>query len=280
MTRFQIAAALTAPRALGAVLASLFGAVQCVGTEADNPFAEPADVTKCKSELDFVPLAPHIPLGELGARRLADLSQPLTSSSEVPVWLQCVDWSLGTDGNLALQVLNFDGGCAIEWKGASRITAEGAVLLELENANPGCAVAGCGNCIYDVRVEVQLDEELRETNVPFKLAILPCDGSNGRDSSWLLPLSEQASGTRCVPSDGWAAVGAKANGAGRSDELFTPCTTDAAPDPDALPTPVLDCGEGLACVSERCVPACSADGDCPLQGALTCQGGFCQLRQP
>jgi hypothetical protein len=260
------------------IVLSLFGAVQCVGTEADNPFAEPVDITSCKAKDGYVGFAAKVASpGALGRTRFANLSQALTSPSEIPVWLECVDWSLEADGKLALQVLNFRGGCSVEWEGGSRITEDGAVMIELNNADPSCAVAGCGNCIYDVRGDVSLDEAMRRGEIPFTLSRLPCNGSNGLNSEWTLPLGEQPSGTRCMLSDSEGAAGAQSKGAGRSDELFTPCTTDAALDPVPFPVPILDCGEGLSCVNERCLPACTADSDCPLQGALPCQEGFCQL---
>lgn len=283
MTPSHLPKALSPRRALRpAIVLSLFGAVQCMGTEADNPFTEePVDITSCKAKDGYVGFAPKVAsLREASnSGRFANLSQALTSPSEIPVWLECVDWSLEVDGKLALQVLNFRGGCSVEWEGGSHIKEDGAVVIELNNADPSCAVAGCGSCIYDVRGEVSLDEATRRGEIPFTLSRLPCNGSNGLDSEWTLPLGEQPSGTRCVLSDSEGAASAQSRGAGRSDELFTPCTTDAALDPVPFPVPILDCGDGLSCVNERCVPACTADSDCPLQGALTCQDGFCQLPQ-
>jgi hypothetical protein len=118
---------------------------------------------------------------------------------------------------------------------------------------------------------------MRRGEIPFTLSRLPCNGSNGRDSQWTLPIGQRPSGTSCVLSDPWGAASAQGKGAGRNDELFTPCSNAAEPDPNLFPEPIVDCGEGLSCVNERCLPACTADSDCPLQGALPCQEGFCQL---
>jgi hypothetical protein len=205
------------------------------------------------------------------------LAAPLVTTEEIPVWLECIDWSLDEGGELTVQAFNFRGGCGVTWTGQSVVSEDGTLRIELENANPGCAIAGCGNCTYDARGTFLLDDALSDGELPFTLARLPCDGSNGRDSDWLLPVGSSPAGTRCVPADPDGAAKADYNGAGRADALFAPCTLEATADPDLYPTPLTACGDGLSCVEEHCVVACASDADCPLRGALGCQGGYCQL---
>lgn len=257
---------------------------QCIGTEADNPFAEqPAEVTPCKGKDDYVAFrhalwSAHGP-GSRVSEQFAQLGQALTATSEVPVWLECVDWTLDGEGVLSLQVFNFRGGCGVSWEGTAWVSEEEALRLELQNANPGCAIAGCGNCTYDARTTFELADGAVH-DMPFTLARLPCDGSNGRDSAWMLPLSTEPAGTRCTLADTWGAAKAQSNGGGRSDNLYASCTLDEVPDPDAYPEPLTECGEGLTCVDDRCLLACGGDADCPLSGALRCQDGYCRLPLP
>jgi hypothetical protein len=252
----------------------------CGGTEADNPFAEPTEVTPCKSHEEYVafdarreePLASNA-----HAQRFENLGAALTVLDEVPIWLECVDWELNRDGLLSIQVLNFRGGCGVTWEGGTQVNQDG-LTVELQNANPGCAIAGCGNCLYDVRTQIALSQEQQGSTLHLKLARLPCDGENGLDSDWVLPLAFRPVGTSCVLADPWGAAAAASKGVGRTDALFRGCTDGSADiGPEAYPSPLTDCGEGLSCVEQRCVPACENDADCPLGGALTCRDGFCQL---
>lgn len=255
--------------------------MSCVGTEADNPYAEEGktDVTSCKAHEGYIALdAQRLGSIQESSRsgRFGVSGSALTASSEFPVWLECVDWALDAEGNFAVQVVNFRGPCGVEWRAGAGIGGDG-LRIELENADPGCAVAGCGNCIYDVRTEVFLDEAQRMSELPFTLARLPCDGVNGRDSEWMLPMGDRPEGTSCVPADPWAARSAADEGVGRADTLYAPCADTGNIDPEADLESLTDCSEGFECVEGRCLPPCSVDADCPLDGALTCDAGFCRL---
>ncbi len=245
--------------------------ITCAGTEADNPVAEPVDTTPCKSEAEYF-TAPET------SGTFSTLRQALTGAEQVPVWLECVEWELQQDQRLSLQVFNFRGGCAIAWEGGVRITDAGEAVIELENTNPGCAVAGCGNCIYDVRGSVALSEAQTNGSLPFSLERLPCNGSNGRSSDWTLPLSTEPTGMSCRLSDPYGAASAYYNGAGRDDQLYTECVAAGeTPGAGSFDVVVEDCGPDLSCVEGRCLPECTDDSDCPLGGALTCQTGYCRL---
>jgi hypothetical protein len=256
-------------------------ALRCAGTEADNPVLEqPAEATQCKGEEEYTALRRDVATvggqqAPSSGSRFAQHGLALSTSSEIPVWLECVDWTLGESGELTVQVFNFGGACGVSWEGHGLVDENGTLRLELENANPGCAYAGCGNCTYDARTTFLLDDPTA-IDIPFTLARLPCEPLDGQDSEWQLPLAEQSSGTRCVLAEPDGAAKASSNDAGRSDALFAACTLVAL-DVVPFPRPLTDCGDSLECVEQRCVPACDDDSDCPLQGALSCQEGFCQL---
>lgn len=246
----------------------------CTGTEADNPFTDPTTTSLCKGADDYKPLAnlreplTVDPSWSAGPSR-AELPAPestLLPLGDIPIWLECLEWDLA-HGVFDYQVANFRGGCEVSWSGGGRVTDQGDVLLELHNNN--CAVAACGNCLYDVRSGGQLEMPQVTRDVTFELIRKNCDGEVTVESEWILPTSEQTHGLHCRKADAW---GAEAGGEGDAfAALYAPCG-------DAFGE-TRSCPDGLSCVAESCVPSCSADEDCPLSGALTCQDNYCQLAE-
>lgn len=254
----------------------------CAGTEAGNPVVEPAEVTPCKSGNSYMAAAhgnipaPHADVAAAPRRAFSSLNQALSSGERLPVWLECVQWELEQDA-LSLHVSNFRGGCAIAWEGTTYASDTGEIRMDLENTNPECAVASCGNCIYDAQGQVKLRPEQAQGDLAFSLRRLPCNDANGLETDWTLPLQSHSAGIVCGPADLWGAAAAHAAGAGRDDELYTPCVEPGGtPDSNRLGE-VEACGAGLSCVEGRCLPACTEDSECPLDGALVCRAGFCRL---
>ncbi len=258
----------------------------CTGTEADNPFTDPATTTLCKGDEGYVPLtSQREPLAldqDLFGSPVPALPAPpsgpephrsqLSSLSEIPVWLECLEWDY-REGIFDYQLANFRGGCAVEWTGGGEITNDGGILVELQNES--CAVAGCGSCLYDLRSNGQLETDALKERMTFDLIRRDCEGEATLESSWSLPIAEEPRGLLCREADRWGAEKSANNT--ESDvkiELYAPC--DAGTDEGFEPR---TCADNFTCIAGHCVPSCESDDDCPLSGALTCQDGYCQLPQ-
>jgi len=251
----------------------------CTGTEADNPFTDPATTSLCKGEDNYVPLANKRELQGLtqdsleGVFRAEPAPPPpsnLSSLSEVPVWLECIEWDL-SEGIFDYQVANFRGGCAVDWSGGGEVTSDGNVSVELQNKS--CAVAGCGNCLYDLRSNGQLEVPEPNDTMTFDLIRTDCKGEVTVEGSWTLPIAETPHGILCRDSDRWGAESAAGNATrGVEVELYAPCDDGSDADLEGR-----TCADGLNCITGKCVPSCAVDEDCPLSGAFTCQDGSCQL---
>jgi hypothetical protein len=252
----------------------------CTGTEADNPFTDPTMTSLCKGDEEYVPLGARWKASSLGtdwsAPALSAQASPgeslLSPLSEIPVWLECVEWEL-REGVLDYQIANFRGGCEVTWEGGGRVTSDGDVVVEL--ANNSCSVALCGNCLYDLRSGGQLEMPDANESVHFELVRKDCEGDVTVTSKWQLPVGESPHGMLCRPADRWGAESSVGNASSNVDvDLYAPCGEDSM---DELAE--RSCAEGLTCVSGNCVPACMSDEECPLSGALTCQEGHCLLSE-
>lgn len=253
----------------------------CTGTEADNPFTDPATTSLCKGEDDYLPLANQREAlaldqdtlkGPLPADPIPPRESHLSSLSEIPVWLECIEWDL-REGVFDYQVSNFRGGCAVDWKGGGEVTSDGNVAVKLQNKS--CSVAACGNCLYDLRSNGQLEMSEAKDAVTFELIRTNCGGEVTVESSWNLPIGPMPHGILCSDADrSGAESGAGKAAPGVEVELYAPCEDGSDAD-----LPGRTCAENLNCIAGRCVPSCSIDDDCPLAGALTCQDGHCQLSE-
>lgn len=248
----------------------------CTGTEADNPVMDPVDTTLCKGSEEFEPLASgreNLDVDDFSGRRpisaqVNQKSQRLLPLEDIPVWLECLEWSF-FEGTLDYQVANFHGGCEIDWTGGANVISEGHVSVELENES--CAVAACGSCLYDLRSSGNLELASDTASLVFDLVRLDCDGDVTSESTWTLPLSTQPLGLLCQKADLWGAEKVASNVSNRAPmDLYSPCGTDA-------PEPSMACADGLTCIAGNCVPPCTENTDCPLSGALECRDGYCQL---
>lgn len=264
----------------------------CVGTEADNPFTErnPAQTTPCKSHDEYEPFAlsglldaepsrakPGLHLASTPAPKdpAADFSQAgdgLTPLSEFPIVPECVDWAV-VGNELALQYVGFISGCGITWTGGARVAEPGVIALELSAVE--CRVAACENCNYDARARIPLEAIEGQQKVTLRLSLDTC-GDSPSVSEWVIDRAELAAGNRCKAdgSDSWG--GAQYATAYQLD-LYENC------DPDAMTLDRLRvdgiCAEALTCSAGRCLPSCTTDEECPLNGAFVCVEGLCQLRK-
>lgn len=238
----------------------------------------PVDTTVCKGDEEFVPLAwgrEPLEAGGPSHRRpvrtqVGQKSQGLSPLEEIPVWLECIEWDFSA-GILDYQIANFRGGCVIDWTGGANVISAGHVSVELKNES--CAVAGCGNCLYDLRSSGNLELADDTASVALDLVRLDCEGDITTESTWTLPLAAEPQGLLCQKADLWGAQSAASNpSSGAPVDLYAPCGPDA-PDPATMET----CADGLTCVAGSCVPTCTEEIDCPLSGALECRDGYCQL---
>jgi hypothetical protein len=248
----------------------------CNGTEADNPFADVVN-TPCKADDGYDPAqeqadwealrAAQMPAARTGAygQARAALSNPMS----FPLGLSCLEWSLDGGSRLEVQIINFRSGCAIEWQGKARVEGD-VVTLELENRI--CAVAACGNCLYDTGTIVAVSAAKPTT------LVLSEDASCNLHpdlTTWTLPLDTQPNGLVCTYADKYASMVAATN-RGLVGEEFSVC--------DDLPSG-LNCKAGYSCRNvstseypdERCLRACSSDADCTFGGGVACRAGYCAL---
>jgi len=245
--------------------------VRCSGTEADNPVTDVV-VTACKSQPEYDPEQVGDFLRQVNASQTASsragevfkriappstaIRPPLTATSEIPIGLSCLEWQR-SENALQVQLVNFQSGCGAEWEGQATRAGE-RVTLTLENRI--CAVAACGNCLYDTASVIDVPPS--QGDVTVELSLDPfCDG-NPRLREWQLPLSQTPRGISCefAAPQGLGSVRGAA---------FLWCAEEG----DA-------CDAGLTCVPgaepfPRCLPACSVDADCPLAGGTRCEAGHC-----
>jgi hypothetical protein len=220
---------------------------RCAGTEADNPFTD-VIITPCKSS------------DEYEARSLEQLGPELSPAVAVPIGLQCLQWQV-VDDVLELQILNFGAGCGIVWEGRATVDGE---RLSIALDNPSCVVAACFSCIYDAAVAVPLAVS-GDMTLEFRLG--SC-ASAPDVQTWDLPVAQQPRGMVCEYADTFGARAA-AFELGMDGSAYSVCGELGA-----------DCDEGLTCnavgeLDARCLPPCSRDSDCPLDGATRCSEGLC-----
>ena len=246
--------------------------VRCNGTEADNPFAD-AVVTACKAQQDYDPgqlddffnqmNGTETAQAELSSvpkndESPAELPRALTRVQDIPIGLSCIEWQL-TGNRLEVQVVNVRSGCGVEF--VAQTTLEGdRVTLLLENTV--CAIAACdSNCRVDTATAIELPS-ISDINFALNLDE-QCNGEL-EGAEWSLPLTEQPRGMICEYAFVFDAGGDR----GRP---FTDC-----------PAPVV-CDAGFSCVevttgdysSQKCLPSCTSDEDCPLAGGTHCDGDRC-----
>jgi hypothetical protein len=246
--------------------------LRCSGTEADNPVTDVV-VTACKSEPEYDPRQLGEFFSQMEATQTArtsaadvfkstqapgegvTLGRALTSSADIPLGLMCLEWQR-SEQSLRVQIVNFGSGCGAEWEGRATRTGDRVTLL-LDNRI--CAVAACGNCLYDTASEIELPAQ---SDVTLELSLDPYCSGERKVHSWQLPLTRAERGISCefATAQGLGSV---------SKQAFLWCAEEDG-----------SCDDGLTCVPgdepvPRCLPACNVDEDCPLPGGTRCDAGHC-----
>jgi len=250
------------------LLLPLLAAVQCTGTETENP-AQPLLAfhgSDCKKELPIgtksVP-APDGGTSEAG-KAVFDTSYD---------GLQCIAWQRLDSGAFRFELGNFPNSCGIEdWKGTASVADDGSIALHAVNSE--CRAAACGSCLYDWAFDVR--GVPANTDAHLLVSVVNDDGSlcpsNIPPYDVTIPTKDAAQGIVCRPAD-HSALFWQAGALGTTGKLNMPCDAE---------TP---CVTGLVCGplagpdDLRCLAPCSGDSDCPLPEVLTCHEGTCQLTQ-
>jgi hypothetical protein len=242
---------------------------RCSGTEADNPVTD-AVVTACKSQPEYDPAqlaqywSTHSPSAQSAAASGAEVRKstrlpsegaaPLTPAADYGIALACIEWQL-SGSTLQVQLINFNSGCGAEWRAKATLQQDG-LTIALDNTL--CAVAACGNCLYDTATSVELPA-LQDTRLTLSLNKF-CDG-HPTLLEWTLPLTERASGRSCEYASPLGLGGA-------TDEAFLRCGMNDS------------CNPGLDCEPfpssyppTRCLPRCATTEDCPV--GTRCDASHC-----
>ena len=255
------------------LLLPLFLAVQCTGTETENP-AAPLILfhgSECKKNMPTTAKALPAP----NRRTLGDDTDKSISFDSSYDGLQCIAWQKLASGSFRFELGNFHSSCGIDdWKGSAIVAADGTVVMHAINS--GCKAAACGWCLYDWTFEVRGVPE--DTDAHLMVSIVgddgkSCDSARAADDI-TIPTSDAEQGILCRPVFRFAA-----DALGHS--LETPGKLNKPCDP-TVQTPCeaeLSCGPLASQDDLRCLARCSTDSDCPLPDVLTCQGGTCRLTQ-
>jgi hypothetical protein len=241
---------------VGALCSALSAASCTGGTDTGNPLTD-LDISECKADREQALAAQRSALTPPGTARYDGLNCYVAERSE---------------DMLELDVYNFSGGCHISWDAKGR---ERASELDVVLANPSCAVAGCGSCLYDASFSLELGAS---TGATIELIDQPCKGDSETLGSWDVPERDGARTLRCSFARGADWHAGKLGLCGQENQ---PCRDgglcSGEPGDGASA-----CDEGLRCteVSEhdsRCVKQCSSDDDCAVPSAMRCEDGLCRL---
>src|SRR5262245_10415865 len=134
----------------------------CSGTETDNPVVEfeASDCKKGVSQNALIIRSAGRPADGLELQRVSDAG------------LYCFAWAALQSGLLRIDVINMPGSCGVEWAPGPTEHDAGGLVLSVQNNH--CAVAGCGNCAYDLSFRVAgiaFNDPL-----PLELRQLDCEG--------------------------------------------------------------------------------------------------------
>lgn len=252
-------------------------AFSCAGTETQNP-ANPLTSFKdsgCKKENGTKAIAALKKFGN----DYATASQAVVSTdySSETQGLQCFAWEALEDGQVKVDLINFESACGPKFVGDAKLDSSGA--LQLSVTNPGCMLADCGSCIYDWSYEVTSVDTSRPLLV--RMGIDVCPGSQDiRYINATLPVDTQSSGILCRYAN-YGALGWQASVLTQCGTVGMPCINTSMCSSGSNAT-IQSCEGDLVCtdngnVEQRiCARACGADADCGALGVLTCNGGLCR----
>jgi hypothetical protein len=166
-------------------------AVSCTGTETTNPLTS-FEASDCKGHGDADASVAALPAA------LATVDAGVVESRT------CVSYRRGDDDTLAVRLGNFGGPCGgVAWDSGARFDGD-TLLLQGKNGNPGCLIARCGGCVYDLLFEV--NEAPEQDELPLRVEIGECaDDSITRSvfvTELTLPLGDHDQATLCLGDDG------------------------------------------------------------------------------
>jgi hypothetical protein len=278
-------------RRLWAVAATVVGSARCAGTDTGNATKSLVsfDASDCKNGEP----PPSGPKGSAdgGIGGSADggigMSRSTLSSNEQDFFrLHCIDWELGDDSTLRINLWNVGDACSsATWAGASaRFDGD---TLDLKVHKTTCGFNAClGGCIFDFHFEIR--DAPRGKNIPLTFDFTDesektCADGNYEKSplfTFTIPASTEPSGTRCNPLVGL----------GEEDvpECFRHalCGADVEKYPVQNPHPCPVCPNGDVCgpiidpnpdgYPHECLAPCATDSDCE-NPAMACRGGGCTV---
>jgi hypothetical protein len=184
--------------------------------------------------------------------------------------LTCVEWARDTAGALDLKLYNFSEPCGETYLGKAAFDAAGA--LEVSVYQDTCAVARCGQCVFDFHFELQ--SVPADAPLALRIGSAICESQPTIFSDELtLPVDTQESGVVCRRLDR-GALDDYAGTRGLCGAANMPCgaaCSGAAGE---------SCGTSATCTElapsdSRCLTNCTTDDDCP-SGLTTCVDGACQ----
>lgn len=233
-------------------LVSVVSSTSCSGgTETGNPAATLKDfsASACKT------------------RELPPGTQALVLASDAD-GLQCVEWSAGEDGSLAVRLLNFPEPCGNAYLGRASLASDGLALSVYKDT---CPAFKCGWCVFDF--DFALGGVDTAHDLPVRAGSAACETEPTTYTDELsLPLAKQPEGVVCRNMER-----SPLEWYGRARDK---CGQRNFPCGDCNGADQTSCDAGLTCTEiaagdSRCLQQCATDDDC-AGGLTTCQDGVCQ----
>jgi hypothetical protein len=259
----------------------------CGGTETSNPI-DPGQPTPtltrfvgsgCKKETPAAASAQSVHRSGGDTARVSQALDVGALAGET-VGLRCVAWETVAPDTLSVALINFDGACGAQWKGAAKFDAQG---LTLGLVNPLCMIAACGTCIYDWTFDVHLATP--SAPLPVAIQIDTCPGTQPIQTTTVsLPVDTAPSGIVCNYAE-FGALGWQAMALGTCGTVGMPCNGTSMCSSSVTP-PAPPCTAGLTCTAGQsadktiCAKPCTVEADCGTSGAQTCTAGLCRPKTP
>jgi hypothetical protein len=190
--------------------------------------------------------------------------------------LACVAWQRVGDGELLLDLYNFEGACGAEWAGDARLAADGTLAVHIDN--PSCRIAACGSCLYDWSLDLQLRLPAGQP-VALDVAVDACAGQQTTQHV-SAAIGPEEKGIRCGLAS-YRAMGWQAATLGTCGQLNMPCQ-DSLLCGTGSATSTGTCSAGLRCDSTAaadqpvCLIPCATVADCPRADVYACQAAACR----
>lgn len=245
---------------IGSLGALALALCQCTGTETDNPIVD-YRAGECNSSVDSALSV---------ANGVARTSSALSIDDNAYRGLYCYAWEAREDGSLAIDVINYLGGCGASYELADTRIEGNEISFGVQAA--GCQLGSCDStCVYDLAFELHGVDI--GAPVELQLREIACgDWDDELEPRLTLPLDTEPSGIICRTM-------VYSAGAPQCDRAHAPPCGG-----DYFGTCEDGCGDGLICLPgdgparDMCFTACEQDDDCPI-AIESCQDGACRLRE-